>query len=736
MSINTTTLQVYPLRGMDQRYFAKPNKAELIQDMTWNSQDSWMHAGGFSYIVRDYTFYEIPAGSAEENTDVESQYNQGQRNKPVQNTPHGSGLSTNAYKNSTEKAPISLHWFAQTNGAIQWLVYETVDGELKYFNGSKAPITPSRYMYNVDGTIYDGSNANYSRTVVDQPWPGTHFQTFASRVYMVNGYDEPLVFDGLKVTRAGFAGPAPQVEAEISQGTINKTLVPDTSQLGVGFSRDSEATKFAYRYKVTFVNERGQESPASDVATLVQSSNPASKKRLVTVILPKGPSGTVARRIYRTQDVRDSEGILRVRAFGSEFYFLKEVQDNVTVFFVDGRKDTQLASLLDEDQLGEFPTSTTMMASFKNTMFLCGENTNQIRFSYPRAPEVFPTNNLLDIGDADSGPITGMYTTKNALVIFKSKGVYLVKGDPANGFFTFTLTRDVGCIASKSIREVPGQGLIFMSYDGVYLLEGALEDTGTITGITRLSQPIDEEFKRINLSAARTVRSVLNSRDGEYWLVVPLNGDVVANHLLKFHWEIGEWSVSPNFFVAEAVETRDHRNYVVIANRQPLAKGLHVYSRAYDTKGVSAFEVTPMYRTIHLAMKGLYSSFALVRLQVSAIGYGNNDLTANIYTNRDISTAYSSSLSRDQKRPLEDFSAPVYGTTTWDQTNTYWAKHRPITVRFDLSTMHKGPVNELAFELQPVGKRIQIIGYQAEARVGTRREVVNLTEVYGGSITR
>ena len=526
-----------------------------------------------------------------------------------------------------------------------------------------------------------------------------------------------------------------QVQLRRWKGSPDKTEVNDTSQLGVGFS-DAADIKFGYRYKVTFVNERGQESPASDNATLVRGKNDKEKRRLLTLFLPKGPKGTVARRIYRTQDIRDSAGVLRVRAYGSEFFFLKELQDNVTNIFVDGRKDTQLGSLLDESQLGEFPTSTTMMANFKNTMFLCGENSNQVRFSYPRAPEVFPTNNLLDIGDADSGPITGMYTTKNALVVFKSKGVYLVKGDPANGFFTFTLTRDVGCIASQSIREVPGQGLVFMAFDGVYLLEGALENTGTITGITRLSQPIDEEFSRINISAARAVRSVLNSRDREYWLIVPLIGDVVANHLLKFHWEVGEWSVSPNFYVAGAVETRDHRNYVVIANRQPLAKGLHVYSRAYDTKGVSFYPVTPIYRTIHLAMKGLYSSFALVRLQVSAIGYGNNDLTANIYTNRDISTAYTTSLSRDQKRALEDYSAPVYGTTTWDQSGVTWAKHRPITVRFDLTTMHKGPVNELSFELQPVGKRVQIIGYQAEARVGSKREVVNLTEVYGGSITR
>ena len=83
-----------------------------------------------------------------------------------------------------------------------------------------------------------------------------------------------------------------------------------------------------------------------------------------------------------------------------------------------------------------------------------------------------------------------------------------MKGNPANGFYAQTLTKDVGCIASKSIREIPNLGLIFLAQEGFYMLKGALENTGTITEIVRLGQPIEDIFSIINTSSAKNCRSV------------------------------------------------------------------------------------------------------------------------------------------------------------------------------------------------------------------------------------
>ena len=100
-----------------------------------------------------------------------------------------------------------------------------------------------------------------------------------------------------------------------------------------------------------------------------------------------------------------------------------------------------------------------------------------------------------------------------------------------------------------------------------------------------------------------------------------------------------------------------------------------------------------------------------------------------------MSKAYTADLQRDQKRPLEDYSAPKYDTTAWDGTSTWW-HHRPVPIRFDISSMHKGPVQEIQFEFAPASSRIQILGFEIEVRIGSRREVLTLTAAFGGGETR
>ena len=67
-----------------------------------------------------------------------------------------------------------------------------------------------------------------------------------------------------------------------------------------------------------------------------------------------------------------------------------------------------------------------------------------------------------------------------------------------------TLTKDVGCIAPNSIKEVPGLGLFFLASDGVYVLEGALENTGTRTALVKISQPIRDLIRDIRFALLKT----------------------------------------------------------------------------------------------------------------------------------------------------------------------------------------------------------------------------------------
>ena len=263
-----------------------------------------------------------------------------------------------------------------------------------------------------------------------------------------------------------------------------------------------------------------------------------------------------------------------------------------------------------------------------------------------------------------------------------------------------------------------------------------MENTGCPTNVIRIGQPLDDISKRINYAAAANVRSVINYEDREYWMLVPVDGKVDPSMLLKFHYEIGEWSVSPDFEIKCLTVTHDHRDYVLLGSNSETTTecGLHVYTKASTAKG--SYDVTPKYVTTNLSVNSMYDSFGIVRVQTQAISYGDNDLKLNFTVNRTGGDAYSTALSRNQKRVLEQRTHPIYGTITWDATTTTFKNHQPIPIRFDVTAMHKGPMQEIQFTFTSESSRMQIMGYQMECKVGTRKKILSLTDQYGGSATR
>ena len=729
MSFKTTKFIIAPLRGMDQRWQTGPNYAYNIEDMTWSEQDSWKTSQGYRRIV-------------------------------------GSD------KYDTLGYPNSIHWFSQHGTALQYVVYEDDQGILQYFNGSRSPEVPRTKIQNVNGDLevrrslgLDVSNTTYSM--------------YGSNLFITNGQDATVVFDGRKISKAGYqdspASPHAFTQSKLESEGIIK---------GVGYENSNNK----YRYAVTFVNERGQESEMSRSQIIEFKTTEPSKVASITpaddelykisicVSIPKGPSGTVARRLYRTQNMisfsatsettsgahsssastlstQNQINALREVAYGYEYYTVATIPDNICTLFVDTISDLELGAFFDPSNFGPFPINSHMIAVYKNTMFVADDYTNQVRFSRPLFPEMFPTNNKFDFSDNQTSLITGFYATRDALVVFKPRGIYVIKGDPQTGFFAQTLSTDVGCLATQSVKEVPGIGLIFMSASGFYVLDHRVIQSGDQSSVFKLSAGIRDLYNRINFEYASKFRSVVYKGTSEYMISVALDDETLPTTIIKLAYDIGEWSTYKTVPSAGFTQSQDARGYLFMAlngknggfTNAPTYRGVYVYGSVIHKNAgqllkANVTNISPVYETVNLAMGNVYESFSPARVQARIIGIGDT-INLEVYTNREPlrnngEANPATTASASQLRALEDFNYPLYGTTTATlDSENYYKTQRPITVRFDISVMHKGPVNEVRLRFTSE-TGFEIINYELEGRVGPMRNVVNLSQKFGGTVKR
>jgi len=706
---NRQRFVIQPLRGMDERHRPpQPNRARLVRDMTW-VEDAWREAGAFQQILP---------------------------NDDVGNPMAGAGRIH------------SLHWFARHTGGRQYLVYGDDDGNLRQFVGNGA-----NPYYDLVDANHSGLTTQHTSTA---PWWGTIAAPYGGRLYLINGYDQPLVFNGRFCDRVGFDNPAPAPEWD----TVDRTggsdpLTTGNGSIGLGLgirNLSGEAARSGYRYKVTFVNERGQESPASGDGAIVTFTNPNASPReghtqVLWLDLPLGGPNTVARRVYRTQTVYGSDDQVLSRGLGEQYYFLAEIQDNETTHYMDWKPDVSLGSVLDEDALGAFPMNGRIMATFKNTAFIAsGTTTARLHFSAPRRPEVYPLDNHFDLNDDIAGDFTALYPTKNALVVFKRRGIYLIKGDPSNGFFAQTLSRGVGCANPKTISEIPGQGVAFLAPDGsIHLLAGALENTGTPTKTVKLSTPIPRQRGRLNLSALDNARSGMHCRFNEYILSVPTHGGIENELQLVYHYEIGEWSIREGIPASAMAQTGGHRGYLIFGSSDTATHpGLYITNHGYTDKHGTA--LSTWYETVDWSLGSQFTHVELLSVHAETLGYGNGELRLNFVANRQMAAYYDADTHEDGLAHLahpmqhvyededegadDDLLLPHYGTAVWG-TGT-WAEHRPVVVPFDISNFDAPPVREVRLQLWPGSRRIELSALEISVDgMGKAARAVPLSKNYG-----
>lgn len=665
MAEQARVTRVDPIGAMDQRWTAEAEAADLIVDMRHDIQGTWGQAGGY---VR-----AIPLTMA--------------ALFPVH----------------------SIHWFAQHNGGRQWTILE-----------AGSPVTLS-FLDHASGSH---NPIQTGRTLVEGPWIGTHYWDDGNWTYIINGYDEPVRWDGDRLVRIGFGVAPPRLLATFAphdQLDADYTPVVPTYfrgtfgfQRGIGEVGVSDATPWLYGYAYTWINDRGHESPASPIVYVRQNNpefvpgGPAGSQnkeghKSVLLQIPASPANVSGIRVYRTSNVH---GATTVGQQGAALYFHSEYSAAGKITIIDDTPDRELFFLFQPDSTGLFPGGARFAAKFKGTLFVDeGVNSpSRVRFSSPLLIEQMPSINYLIVGDTRSGPVTGMQSTRNALVVFKKRGIYLIKGDPRGGFFSETLTETVGCVAPRAIEEIPGVGLLFFAEDGPYVLLGALENTGTITEARFIGERIPLVWEReVNVKALDAARSVRYGRDQEVWVQLPGGGDDRNTLGLVFHYANPKgWSIRRAYNWSCMTATDDHRHLLIAGSWDTNHKGVWVYTQATDKDG-DAVETELRSAWVNNGQRVITRN---VNLRV--VGYGRVQVF-EFHKDRESIVWQPSHDAGRESTDLES-ERPIWGRDIWDLTK-FWADHVPVTVKYDLDA-----VNAFDFQWRVTSARIGIIGYDTSYR--------------------
>ena len=439
-------------------------------------------------------------------------------------------------------------WNKQNTEQTYYLIEQ--GGYLYYALGNKGGLP----LGNIEDDIYIIDSFRHIPKVNEI---GTQYIPFGNKLLIINGVDKPIWFYGGTKTRDfGFTIPTPEVsvvdikpsylDPATSQQLEQNTASPNfgaSSTLGLGDTENGDFNHYSYR--MSFILDTGAESPLGAVGSQSWTIGSATQEQVKFGIyisdFPTGIEGTVARKLYRTKNQRQSYDN---NARDQLFYECLTIRDNSTTELVDVIPDTALVleapALTDSDII-----STTYITgeAWDSRMWLAGGGSHPTRIIYSDngIPEQFGQFSYFDVGNTTGGHITGLYAYYNNLLVFRERAIDIIRSNGSGGYTISNLSSNVGTKAVNTIKLVPDVGVVFLSRDGFFVLQGGLDGGSTIQ-IRNLTDKINKEIQKINDAAIAKSFAVYSHKEKEYWCHFPRRGREEPVRGIVLHQKTGQIS--------------------------------------------------------------------------------------------------------------------------------------------------------------------------------------------------
>ena len=414
--------------------------------------------------------------------------------------------------------------------------------------------------------------------------PPAQYCEFGKWLIITNGKTAPQKFSGWPIPPGAANIPIYDVGFEFAASPPRPKIIETDPTVGqpsggaescIFFPRDNirgqgigkaATTENTFTYRVSFISVTGSEGPMSALSTPAFWTTPASPNDFqyaISLEIPVGAADIVARNIYRTSNN------------GSTFYLIDTVYNNVDTIYQDIiRGDiTSAASAAPADtaSVARPALSPKFCATFSSCLFLDGgeADSQRLYFSTPLKPDQFGALSYVELSTRQGGSITGLFTYFNFLVVMRQNCIDVVTGSYPN-FSAQTILESIGSTACNSIATIPEMGIVFATYEGVYLLSGNLEYSDK-PSIIRISDAISRTWKRVNRDQLARAAGTYSWKNQEYHLYVCVDGSNIPNLGLVFHVSRKSWSIRVGFPVGAL--TTDPQGNIIFGHNQGYTAG-------------------------------------------------------------------------------------------------------------------------------------------------------------------
>lgn len=342
-------------------------------------------------------------------------------------------------------------------------------------------------------------------------------QTF-NRVYIANGQDGLTRYNGVSIaTFTSLSLP---------------TEVTATNVSGVSGT-------FTYSWRVSAENEIG-ETLASNA---IQLAN-----------LPRDLTSTTVRVAWTTSS--PASNVIRYNIYGRDagYETLLATVNPSSLIYLDSGKDVPTTLVL--PRLSNETTGPIFKYEITNKDKLVGGNVNN-------APSRVVwtgggANNIerfhwsvgggyVDISPNDGDEVTGLIDAFDAIIIFKRRSVWkLTFSVSSQGVVIpniFLLSRNVGCVAPKTVKQVEND-IFFLTDKGVYALGQQAQYTSDLR-TNEVSAKVRPNLQNMNREQITGCAAIYF--DNKYRLSYPPGGSIINDRELWFDRERGAWIGPMNY---------------------------------------------------------------------------------------------------------------------------------------------------------------------------------------------